>query len=841
MAASRTAVPRTSWVLLLAAAFIAVLFGSPSVPPARAIAPPATFTVIQSPGTASVQPGDAVTYTVDFATAGTAVSFLFIDGSLGPALSIDSFTGGLGPTNCTASGANNQNFSCNLGSLGATTAIAPITVNATVRNVADATPVDLAASAFVARDGQADPGVSPASDNAGPLTIQNENVQLTLTPSLAAVYEAGTVNIVVGLANTGAGATGAFAANLAVSGGTVTNVVCPGGGPGTGSGTATAGCSGIAIAASPSASQSMTVTVKAANNTGTGALSASASLSAGIFATLGSMTPLTVNELTISGPANASSGATVTVCTTNAPADPALIAGYPSALNPLAVGDYVLTPAGGASISGLATATTCGAGQQGVSFTSTTAGTVSVVARTNAPGTSTAVLGLSNTVTVAFGGGSAGTQLAFTAAPSSAVVGTAFGTSPVVAVRDSGGSLVSGDNTTQVTLSLASAPGGAVLTCTGGNSRTASGGLATFNGCSVSTAGAGYVLRATATGLTQADSGSFTAATHGPAAKLGFLAQPAGTSAGSPLTTQPVVAVQDAAGATVLSDSATTVTLAVQSGPGTLTCSGSNSRTVSAGVATFSGCAVSAGGTYVLRVTSSPVYTSADSASFSTGSPATKLAFTTQPGNGLSGTALAQQPVVAVRTAADATVTGDNTTAITLAISAGATLTCTGGLSKTVTAGVASFAGCSVTPAGENYTITATSSPVLTPATSGSFNVTAAAPASSTQLVVAAPAPGTSIPRSRLSFVVADGTLTPAAMKFIIKRTSDNKYWNSETGAWEATAYQNAATGADGSWKLEIAGAARRQFAGVSVTVEVRATVASATYVNASIPTIAIR
>lgn len=841
MAVSRTVLTRASWPLFLAAVVFAVLSGGRAAAPARAIAPPATFTVAQSPGTANVQPGDAVTYTINFATAGTAVSFLFLEGSLGSALTIDSFTGGLGPTHCTSSGANNQNFSCNLGSLGATTAISAITVNATVRNVADATAIDLAASAFVAKDGQADPGVSPASDDAGLLTVQNENVQLTLTPSLAAVYEAGVVNIVVGLSNTGAGSTGAFSASLAVTGGTVTNVVCPGGGPGTGSGTATAGCSGIAVAASPSPAQSMTVTVKAANSTGVGSLSASASLSAGIFATLGSMTPLLVNELTLSGPANASAGATVAVCTTNAPGDTALVAGYPSTLNPLATGDYVLTPAGGAAVSGLVTATTCGAGQQGVTFTSTTAGTVSVVARTNSPGTSTTVLGLSNTVTVTFGGGAVATQLAFTAAPTSAVVGTSFATSPVVAVRDSGGTLISGDNTTQVTLSLASSPGGAVLTCTGGNTRTASSGLATFNGCSVSTAGSGYVLRATATGLTQADSASFAAATHGPAAKLGFLAQPAGTSAGSPLTTQPVVAVQDSGGATVLSDNATTVTLAVQSGPGTLTCTGSNTRTVSAGVAAFSGCTVSVAGAYVLRATSSPAYTPADSSSFSTTSSATKLAFTTQPGNGVAGAALSTQPVVAVRTATDATVTGDSSTSITLAISGGATLTCTGGLSKTVTAGVATFAGCSVTPAGESYTITATSSPVLTPATSNTFNVTATAPTSSSQLVAATPAAGTSVPRSRLAFAVTDGTLTPTAVKFIIKRTSDNKYWNAETGAWEAGAHQNAATGSDGNWKLEIGGTARRQFAGIAVTVEVRATVGSITYVNASIPTIAIR
>lgn len=840
MNASRI-ITRTSWLLPLFAMAFVVLPGGRGPAPAHAIAVPATYTVVQSPMSGSPEPGDAVAYTINFATGATAVSFLYLEGSLGGSLSIGSFTGGLGPTNCTASGANNQDFSCNLGSLGANTAIAPITVNATVRNVADGTALDLPASAFRAKDGQADPGVSPSSDDAGLLTVRNENVQVTLTPALTGVYEAGLVNISVGLANTGAGATGSFGANLAVSGGTVTNVVCPGGGPGTGSGTTTAGCAGLNIAASPSPSQTMIVTVKAANNTGAGTLSATASLSAGIYASLGSMTPLTVHELTLTGAASAPVNTPVTVCTTNAPANPALVAGYPSGLNPLVAGDYLLTPTGGASVSGVAMATTCPAGQQGVTFTSTAAGTVSVVARTNAPGTGTTVIGESNTVAVTFGGGGTATQLAFTASPASAVVGTAFSTAPVVAIRDSGGTLVSGDNSTVVALSLAGGPAGAVLTCTGGNTRTASSGLATFNGCSVSTAGSGYVLRATAAGLTQADSGSFAAATHGPAAKLGFLAQPAGASAGSPLTTQPVVAVQDAGGATVASDSTTTVTLSVQSGPGTLTCTTSNTRTVSAGVATFSGCTVSAPGTYVLLATSTPAYTPADSASFSTSSSATRLAFITEPGNGVAGAALSAQPVVAVRTASDATVTGDNATQVTLAISGGATLTCTGGLTKQVTAGIAAFAGCSVTPAGEGYTLTATSSPALTPATSTPFNVTAAPPSSSTQLVVATPAAGMSFPRSRLAFTVSDGTLSPTAVKFIIKRTGDNKYWNATTGAWEVNAVQNAATGSDGNWKLEITGAARRQFVGVTVTVEVRATVGATTYVNATIPSISVR
>lgn len=738
MNASRIIGTRAAALLFVAAALYSILPGEHAASPARAIAPPATFSVVQSPSSATVAPGDTVAYTIDFATAGSAVSFLFIEGNLGASLSVQSFTGGLGPTNCTFSGANNQLFSCNLGSLGASTAITAITVNATVRNVADATAIDLAPSAFKAKDGAADPGVSPSSDDAGLLSVQNEDVQVSLTPSLAELFEAGLVNIAVALANTGSGATGSFSTTLAFSGGTVTNVVCPGGNPGTGSGTPTAVCPAVSLGASPVPPESMTVTVKAANSAGPGTLSAVATLSAGIFGTVGSMSPLTVHELNLSGPASASAGATVTICTTNSPVNTALIAGYPSTLNPLAVGDYVLTPSGGASVSGLVVATTCGAGQQGISFTSPTAGAVSVVAQTSAPGTGTAILGQSNTVSVTFGGGggSPATQLAFTAYPTSAVAGVAFSTAPVVAVRTVGGALVTTDNSTQVTLSLASAPSGAVLTCTGGNVRTASAGIATFSGCSVSTAGSGYVLRATATGLTQADTPAFAATGHGPASKLGFLAQPTGAAPGEPLGTQPVVAIQDASGATVLSDS---------------------------------------------------------------------------------------------------------TTVVTLAVSGGATLTCTDGLGKTATAGVATFSGCTVTPAGDNYTLTATSSPAFTAATSSSFNISEAAPTASTQLVVETPPTGTSVPRSRLTFAVTDGSLVPTAVAIIVRRAIDNKYWNNESGAWQTDPFLNAAVVADGTWSLAVVGEARRQFAGTSVTVEARATVGSTTYVNAVVPTLSIR
>jgi hypothetical protein len=108
---------------------------------------------------------------------------------------------------------------------------------------------------------------------------------------------------------------------------------------------------------------------------------------------------------------------------------------------------------------------------------------------------------------------------------------------------------------------------------------------------------------------------------------------------------------------------------------------------------------------------------------FSAGAAA-KLAFTTQPGGGTSGTAWTTQPVVTVEDANGNTVTGSSAS-ITLAIGTnptGGTLTCTTN-PQSASSGVDTFAGCRISNAGTGFTLTATSSG-LTSATSSTFIVT---------------------------------------------------------------------------------------------------------------------
>jgi len=107
--------------------------------------------------------------------------------------------------------------------------------------------------------------------------------------------------------------------------------------------------------------------------------------------------------------------------------------------------------------------------------------------------------------------------------------------------------------------------------------------------------------------------------------------------------------------------------------------------------------------------------------------PAAKLAFTTQPGGGQPGAALAPQPVVTVQDAFGNTV--DSSASITLAITAGTpTSGGPGTLSgtKTVSAvsGVATFTNLSIDLAGVGYQLTATSDS-LTSADSTAFKVEA--------------------------------------------------------------------------------------------------------------------
>ncbi len=301
-------------------------------------------------------------------------------------------------------------------------------------------------------------------------------------------------------------------------------------------------------------------------------------------------------------------------------------------------------------------------------------------------------------------------KLSFTTNPSNSTGGIAFGVQPAVAIQTVGGGATK--STALVTLSITT-PAGATLSCTA-NPVAAVSGTAQFAGCRIDKAGT-YTLTATSPSLSSAVSANVTVSV-GAATKLVFTTTPLNTARNTVFTNQPVVAVQDSGG-NILTGSTIPVTLSITGG--TLSCT-TNPKNAVAGVASFAGCRIQQAGAYVLTATSGSL--SAASPSFYIFSSASRLTFITAPSSSTSGTALANQPVVAIQDDTGDTTNGTNVITLTITTPSGATLTCA---SNPVTAvnGTATFTQCAIGKAG-TYTLRASTNG-LNSATSGSFTISA--------------------------------------------------------------------------------------------------------------------
>ncbi len=201
------------------------------------------------------------------------------------------------------------------------------------------------------------------------------------------------------------------------------------------------------------------------------------------------------------------------------------------------------------------------------------------------------------------------TTLAITTQPSgSNTAGSAFGTQPVITVRDAQGNTVTGSSA-PVTLTIDTNPGSGTLS--GTVTVNAVNGVATFSGLSINKTGTGYTLSASSAGLTDDTSTAFDVV-PGAAASLAFTTEPASSAtAGASLSTQPVVAVQDAQGNIVMGSSASialsafsdaSCTTAIATTPnGSNTLSGSLTVSASSGVATFTGISANRAGSVYLK------------------------------------------------------------------------------------------------------------------------------------------------------------------------------------------------------------------------------------------------
>lgn len=326
------------------------------------------------------------------------------------------------------------------------------------------------------------------------------------------------------------------------------------------------------------------------------------------------------------------------------------------------------------------------------------------------------------TVTTLYDAGmSAPNRFAFTAPPTTTEVGAVIAPAVCVTARDPLGRTLTTFNGS-VTIGIGGNPGGATL---GGTLTTnAVSGVACFNDLTMSAPGTNYTLVASASGFILSASPFFNVAA--PAAEYLVFDQPPTNEAANTAISPPITVWAFAPGDIFDASFTGPVTLEILTGPVGATLGGTLTVNAVAGVATFSDITLDLAGGYTLRATS-PGLSDAISPTFTiSAAPATQLVFTQQPTAGVANAALAPPVVVEARTAANDLASGFNGN-VTIAIGTnpgGATLG--GTLTVAAVNGVATFSDLSLSAVGTGYTLAA-SSPGLTGATSGAFNITAAA------------------------------------------------------------------------------------------------------------------
>ena len=212
--------------------------------------------------------------------------------------------------------------------------------------------------------------------------------------------------------------------------------------------------------------------------------------------------------------------------------------------------------------------------------------------------------------------------------PASVTAGTGF--SLEAAIEDAYGN-VETSASNAVSVALASNPTGATL---GGTlSATASDGVATFSGLTLTKATSGYTLQVSSSGLSSATSSAVTV-TPAAATQLVITQQPpASVTVNASFGLQ--ATIEDAYG-NVETSSSSTVKVALASGPSGAKLGGTLSVKASKGVAAFSGLTLNKVGTgYTLQVTSSGLSSATSSAIAVTNMAAMSALEATVPGSAL--------------------------------------------------------------------------------------------------------------------------------------------------------------------------------------------------------------
>ncbi len=275
-----------------------------------------------------------------------------------------------------------------------------------------------------------------------------------------------------------------------------------------------------------------------------------------------------------------------------------------------------------------------------------------------------------------------------------ATAGKPFAIQPVVYVEDSSGNLDTSDNSSVITVSLASGMGplqGKSL------SVTAVGGIASFSGLFDNTAET-ITLQFSAAGMISSQKASIDVLPATPF-RLKIETQPSPTAtAGVPFATQPVIEELDLYGNVETTDSSTPITASVDFGNGPL--DGSATVTLSAGVATFTSVSGTSIGTIALLFSGGGFKVGPSDQIVISPGPATQLAIKQQPGATVTaGNAFSGPIAIDVEDKYGNLVSSDNSTVVTASLNSG-NGSLKGASPVTVQGGVATLTNLEVDTAG---------------------------------------------------------------------------------------------------------------------------------------------
>jgi hypothetical protein len=297
------------------------------------------------------------------------------------------------------------------------------------------------------------------------------------------------------------------------------------------------------------------------------------------------------------------------------------------------------------------------------------------------------------------------TALAMVTQPNDSSSGAVHSQQPAVEIRDQFADRMTTDDTTVVTAALVTVTG--TGTALGTLTATAVDGLASFTDLGVTSAAGGtFKWRFTSGSLTLVESSVFTVGEVPVLTELVLITQPGDGTSGVALEQQPALEFRDQNGA--IFDTGLTVTATVTVGTATITAGGT--RAAVAGLVEFSGLTLEALATEDVTITFSAEGVSDEVAApltLTVSLVATKLGLSQQPGGVVSGLQFSQQPVVLVQDASGVTVTEDDTTQVTLAVTTG-TAVLSGTTTVTVVNGVATFNDLVLTGAESGVVLTAT-------------------------------------------------------------------------------------------------------------------------------------